>query len=428
MAKWLQKWLYNGALLLLLILYLPKMLWARFYKKKYRQNFKSRFGFKKLLIPSLKEPVIWIHAVSLGEAKASKAFVLEAKKAYPEATLVFSCTTETGFEEVKTSMPFISHLFFLPFDFSWVMKSLVYQIKPQLVVFVEGDLWLNFLQAVKDYGAKTLLINGRISDRSFSRYLYFQGYAKWVFSKLDYCLLQNDHYLNLFLRLGVPLSKLAVTGNMKFDIPSQVLSEDGLNHLKEALGISIAEKVITIGSTHPEEERLLLSILQPLLKENPSLKILLVPRHPERFLEVEKELIRDNIPFCKWSNHMQQPCREKIILIDAMGMLRQCYQISHVAIIGGSFVDIGGHNLLEPLEYGVPVVFGPYIYKQKELSDLMQAAKIGFEIEIEKLAETVLKLINIDNISLQAKAFLQVHHGASLRSWELAQKLLKEIT
>ncbi|MEI8300406.1 MAG: glycosyltransferase N-terminal domain-containing protein, partial [Chlamydiota bacterium] len=293
---------------------------------------------------------------------------------------------------------------------------------------VEGDLWLNFLQAAKEYGAKILLINGRLSDRSFKRYSYFKGYSKWVFSKLDYCLLQNENYLNLFQRLGIAPSKLAVTGNIKFDIPFQLLSESALKDLKKALGITSFDKVLTIGSTHKGEERLLLNLLGPLLEQNSSLKILLAPRHPERFLEVEKELIQSKVSFCKWSTHLSSPCKERIILIDTMGLLRQCYEVSHVAIVGGSFVNIGGHNLLEPLEYGVPVIFGPYIHKQKELADLMELSKVGFKIELDQLAETVLNLIDLDTVADKAKAFLQAHHGAALRSWEVAQKLLKEIT
>lgn len=426
----IRRWLYNSALLVVFLLYLPKYIGARLFKKKYKRSFFYRLGIKKpSFIKFQSSPVIWIHAVSLGEARASIAFVLEARKTYPNATIFFSSTTETGFDEVKRSMPFITDNFFLPFDFSWIIRPLVKKIKPDLIVFVEGDLWLNFLEAAKDYGAKTLLINGKISKTSFKRYFKFKNYSKQIFTKLDHCCLQNTLYLERFKALNISLDTLSVTGNIKLDSFSQKLSFEEEEQLKKILGITSKNKVITIGSTHFQEEEILLKALKDLMNQDSLIKIILVPRHPERFQEVEKLLIKLSLPYMKWSTPSEKTGQERVILIDALGILKQCYQIADVAILGGSFVDIGGHNLLEPAEYGVAALFGPYIHKQIEFSRLAMEAEIGFKVSIEELSEKVYSLLNDsalrEEISNKAGQLLEGCRGASLKSWSHAEKLLK---
>jgi 3-deoxy-D-manno-octulosonic-acid transferase len=368
--------------------------------------------------------------VSLGETKASIAFALEAKKAYPEATLLYSSVTETGFDEVEKSLPFITDHFFLPFDFSWIIRPLVKKINPTLVVFIEGDLWLNFLEAAKEVGAKTLLINGKISETSFKRYLLFKNYAKWVFSSLDSLCLQNTLYLERFKKIYPPKKEipLFVTGNIKLDASSSKLSLEEQQKLKDLLGISSQHQVITIGSTHSKEEELLLKTLKPLIEQNPLVKIILVPRHPERFPEVEHLCIKHNLSYIKWSNLEKRTGQEPFILIDTVGILRRCYQVSTVAIVAGSFVDIGGHNLLEPAEYGVPAIFGPYIHKQIEFARLATESGIGFKVSIEELLPQLNSLLNNESlrkdISIKAYQLLESCRGASIKSWDHAKKLL----
>lgn len=419
--------LYNVCQIVLLLLYLPKYLWGRFVLKKYKRSFLYRLCIKKTSIPQLNPPVIWIHAVSLGEAKAVIAFVQEAQKNYPHASIVVSSITETGFDEVAKSMPFITTHFFLPFDFSWMIRPLVATIKPHLVVFVEGDLWPNFLEAVKEYGAQTLLINGKISERSLKRYLLFKNYAYDVFSKLDHCCLQNTCYQQCFQRLNVPMQKLSITGNIKFDIPRPKLSPQELITFKTSLGLSAQCRIITIGSTHPGEEELLLKVLKPLLEQDPDLKILLAPRHPERFRQVE-QLLAQHVPYATWSSSARSKIDAKVILIDTLGMLMECYQIAVLAIVGGSFVDIGGHNLLEPAEYGVAVLFGPYIYKQREFAHLALQEGIGFQVSLEALSQKVTEILYNTSlkttIASKAKTLLERSKGASLKSWVQAQQLL----
>jgi len=423
----IRKGFYNFLLLVLFTLYLPKYLWGLLVQKKYRQSVLYRLGFKTPIIPSLTSPVIWIHAVSLGEAKVAVTFVKEIKRAYPEASIVVSSVTETGFHEVAKSLaPLIKTHFFLPFDFSWLMRALVRKIHPQLVVFVEGDLWPNFLEEVKQHGAKTLLVNGKISEKSLQRYLKVKPYARFIFSRVDHYCLQNTLYQERFERLQISQQRFSITGNIKLDHTVPHLSSEELLAFKASLGIGPSDPVIVIGSTHHPEEKLLLHVLKPFLEQTPSLKILIAPRHPERFKKVEP-ILRDYAPYGVLSRGGFTG-KEKVILIDTLGKLMTCYQMADLAIVGGSFVDIGGHNLLEPAQYGVPVLFGPYIYKQREFASLILQEGIGFQVTVENLLETIQKIFENPSFKLhvtrQAKTLLTASQGASLRSWHEAEKLL----
>lgn len=421
----LRRWIYNFSLVVLLIGYLPVYLWGRFAYKKYRRSFFYRLGLKKAKLPPLNSPVIWIHAISLGEAKVALPFAIEAKKSYPEASIIVSSVTETGFDEVQKTMPFIAGQLFLPFDFSWLIRPLVAKIKPKLMVFVEGDLWLNLLEATQNIGAKVLVINGKISQKSFQRHLFFPGYTTHLFSLIDHLCLQNSLYQRRFCELGVSQEKLCVTGNVKLDIPRPHLEKQQLQTLREMLAISPKDQVITIGSTHPKEEELLLRALLPL-----KCKILLAPRHPERFGQVEG-ILRGMCSYGTWSHRHLLKGDEEVILINTLGELMHCYQLSVVAVVGGSFVDIGGHNLLEPLEYGVPSLFGPYVYKQKEFAAMALEEGIGFQVDAFSLAEKTKEIL--DSLELQkmiakrAAVFLASSRGASSKSWSYAQKLLSSL-
>jgi len=409
-----------------LLLYLPKYVWGRLVLKKYKRSFLYRLGIKKLPNLTLKAPLLWIHAVSLGEAKVALAFAKAAKEYAPGCSIVVSSTTETGFDEVTKTIPCIDGQFFLPMDFPWLIRPLMKKLNPSLLVFSEGDLWLNLLESAHAIGAKTLVINGKISRKSLQRHLRFKGYTQQMFSCLDHLCVQNDLYKQRFSQLGVTESKISITGNMKLDIPRNSLTEAELKRYRQTLAISPEETIITIGSTHPKEEQMLLQALLPLLS-NPSCKMILAPRHPERFNKVE-ELLQTFCKYGSWSQRHLLQGSEQIILIDTLGELRHCYQIAHVAIVGGSFVDIGGHNLLEPSEYGVASLFGPYIHKQKEFAQMAVEEGIGFQVDIHHLYPKIKEILyNPDLqkiIAQRALTFLSSSRGASLKSWSQAKQLL----
>jgi 3-deoxy-D-manno-octulosonic-acid transferase len=211
--------------------------------------------------------------------------------------------------------------------------------------------------------------------------------ASRLYNLVDFYCVQTEAYRQRLAKLGVAGKKMAVTGNIKYDalFPKMPSSEE--EAFRKKLHIQPGDQVITIGSTHEQEEEQVLKALGPFLKKSPHLKLLLVPRHPERFDSVSRLLRKMEIPHMRYSKPGKE---EQVVLIDAMGVLCSCYQISSVAVVAGSFTDrIGGHNLLEPAAYGVPALFGPHTFTQKEMRDLILEANAGEESEVTDLAAAV---------------------------------------
>jgi 3-deoxy-D-manno-octulosonic-acid transferase len=402
------KLFYNAALFLLGVLALPKL-----FQAKQRATLKDRLGCNLPKPPKGGDPVIWIHAVSVGETRAVLPLFEKLRVQYPDATLYVSNTTETGRKEASRIMPTASAHFLLPFDFSWIMQKLVKRLKPDLFILVESDFWLNLLNAVKKEGGKTLLVNGKLSERSFHRYQVLKPFAKRLFAPFDHLCIQNEEYLSRFLKLGIDPKKCTVTGNIKFDaIPKRMSSEELLKE-KERMGIISTDRVLVIGSTHPKEEERLLDTLKPVWEQVPELKVLLVPRHPERFQTVAEILRSKGIAFGQYTSQADQ--NERVILVDAMGILMRCYEMAELAIVGGSFVEgIGGHNIFEPVSLGVPVFFGPYMHTQKDLVEFVLTNQAGEQVTLAQLPQAVLRVLDKRGASTNMTRIGYHRHGMAM--------------
>lgn len=412
--------LYNIALALLFLVTLPKLLYQLLFLKKYRQSFWQRLGFNFPHIPPDDRPLIWIHAVSVGETKAIAALAKKLKE--QNVRLLISSITETGHAEAKRSVPFADHFVFLPFDFSWIINPIVKRVQPKLVICSETDLWYNFLKATKDIEASNVIVNGKISERSYKRLKVFSFFAKRLLSLIDLFAVQNEEYKKRFEDLGINPAHIHVTGNLKLDQPVEISSTDTL---KQTLGLTQTDIVILVGSTHAPEEKLILTALQPLMHEYPHLKILLIPRHPERFQSVASILPSFNLPYGKYSTSTSG----RITLIDTMGILKQCLQVTHLAIIGGSFIPgIGGHNITEPAQYGVPVFFGPYMHSQPDFTEMILKSGAGEQVAIEDLKNKVRSLLTnqeqLNKMGLNGRSLLNRMQGSMDKTYQLIEKTI----
>ncbi len=387
--------LYELGLWILAILALPKFLYDLIIHKKYRKSFFQRFGFGLPTIQSKDHPVIWIHAISLGETKAVVALARELKKKYPEGTLIISSITETGHSEAEKCMPFADHHIYLPFDFNFLAKYAIKKISPNLVLLCESDFWFNFLRHAKNNGASIGLVNGKISQRSANRFAKYPFFSKRIFNLFDIFCFQNALYRDRFLEVGIPLSKMHVTGNLKFDDEYPQLTPEEVIDWRKKLGIEQHQFVLTIGSTHDPEETLLLETLNEVWKSKPELKVLLIPRHPERYNEVAKLLEKQRTLSICFTEINSRTGKEQITLMNAMGLLRMCYQLSDLSIVGGSYTPrIGGHNILEPCWYGKPVLFGPYMHGQVEFVNIVKQYESGLQVNIENLSSQLNQLLD----------------------------------
>ncbi len=371
---------YNLTLLLLAFFLLPKLLWQRLRLGKYRNTWKARLGFS---LPDFtpQGPVIWIHSVSMGETRAIVPLFHQIRSSYPHTQIVISTTTETGQAEAKKSMPEAACHFLLPFDFSWCMRRLVTKIQPTRLILSEGDLWYHLLFFAKAQGASIALVNGKISERSCRGFSLIPWFSSRLLSLIGLFCLQSQRHFERFASLHVPKEKLHITGNLKLDTPlSQPLSQN-----------RPSPPVLVIGSTHAPEEELLIPLLKALSEKLPSLTVFLVPRHPERFNAVAELLDEAQIPYSRFST--QIPAR--LILVDKMGILNDLYPIATLALVGGSYTpDVGGHNIFEPVQFGVPVLFGPHMHAQLDLKELILSAKAGLQVAPDVLLETLLSLLS----------------------------------
>lgn len=366
--------IYDFCICLYLLLNLPKL----FTKKP---SIKKRF-LKKIKIPKNKK-IILFHCVSLGETKVIKNLILkflEKKNCF----VIISSITKTGHME---AIKIISEeqCLFLPFDFSFFMKRFIKKINPNIIIISETDFWYHFLKFAKKQNAKIILVNGKISQNSYKNFKRFSFFAKKIFSLIDFFYVQNKTYAKRFENLKINKEKIIITGNLKLENRPPILSQEKLFSLFKIFNLKKEDKIITIASTHENEEKKILDSI-----DTTKYKIFLVPRHPERFLKVEKLLKSKNLKFCKYSN-ISNLKDENIILIDTMGFLNTCYQLSDIAIVGGSFLNIGGHNILEPIFFNTPVFFGPHMQEQEDLKSLILKFNAGKQVKIKNLSDEIIK-------------------------------------
>jgi 3-deoxy-D-manno-octulosonic-acid transferase len=415
--------LYEIALWILSLAMIPWLFYQSLVKRKYRESLEKKFGHGFPSITKGTKRLIWVHAVSMGEMRALAAFARSLKEQEGNPLLLVSCTTETGYAEAKRSLSFADYHVYLPFDFRSIIAPIVKKTAPDLVILCESDFWYNFFSSCKKSGATIALVNGKISKRSLKRFQLFPYFSKRLFGFLDIACVQNDLYKKRFEQLGIPPHKLVVTGNIKFDEAPTLLTEKERISWKEELGIPPQAPILVIGSTHEPEERLFLEKLKEVWERFPSLRVLIVPRHPERFSTVASLLEGLFIPYIRFSQIAKKQGTEQLFLVDAMGILRKCYQLADIAIVGGSYTPkVGGHNIIEPCPYGVPVLFGPYMHTQSELVDLVKQHHAGLQVEEEALSSVLIDLLSHpekrQELGAAGQRLVGEMRGAIRRTWQ----------
>ena len=415
--------LYNGALHLYALYALPKMIYQTMTTGKYRHSLLQRFGRGFPRIARRVGPVIWVHGVSVGELRAVAPLVRQMKRSLVDATLIVSCTTETGYRDAHAQLPEVDQIVYLPVDLPYVVRPILKRVKPDYIVLSETDLWYNFLQQARACGAKVLVVNGKLSERSLRRYTAFPSVARRLMGCVDHFCVQSPLYAERFSAIGVKPEQCTVTGNTKLDADGAPLAPEEAQALRARLGARPQDPILVIGSTHEGEEEIFLPVCEGLRAKHPRLKIVLVPRHLERVPAVVKLFGSRELPYALWSES-KEAIEQPYILFDVMGKLKECYQVASVAVVAGSFTSkVGGHNLLEPALYGVPAVFGPYVYKQKELASLALSHGCGVQATQQQLCACLERLL--DSVSLRqamgekGAELIRTCRGATERTWQV---------
>ena len=390
--------LYDIILGLISLISFPRFILRYRKNPLFKQALKQKLG---LNFPKFAKDtkVIWVHAISMGEVKAVVKLVDELKAHYSDHEILVSTATLTGHEEAKKWIKAASHVVFLPIDISFIIKRVMNQIHPSLVILVESDFCYQFMKEAKREGASIVLVNGKLSEKSQMGYRLLPGFSKILFRWIDLYLLQSIDYVDRFLTLGIPEEKILTTGNLKLDNEPKIISPEDKQSLIEKL--KLKKKTIIFGSTHQGEESLALDACEALFNDSPDVKVIIVPRHPERFDAVAEMIQKRNIPFYRYSQ--KEPIKdEQLILVDTMGILGSLYQVSDIAVVCGSFTEhVGGHNIIEPLVFKVPVLFGPHMHKQPEFTLLVTRYQAGIQVKANKLTNELQRLLQDEEACLQ---------------------------
>ncbi|MCA8921215.1 MAG: 3-deoxy-D-manno-octulosonic acid transferase [Planctomycetes bacterium] len=383
---------------------------------------------------SSRRPCIWIHGVSVGEIVAAAPLIEALHTHLPDYEVVLSTTTSTGQQVAKKSYPGLRVIYY-PLDFTWAVRRVLDAIRPDLVILVELEIWPNFLSEAYRRKIPVALVNGRISERSFSRYRYVRG---WLFDPLGkvgrFCV-QTERYADRFRQLGLPADQIYVTGSMKYD-QLQLSQADGAE-IRREIGIGASETVLIGGSTHPSEERALVEAYRALREATPDLRLVLVPRHTERAAEVAR-IVREAVgePVLR---SQQLEAREPtlppgaVLLVDTIGELGRLYSAADVVFVGGSLIPHGGQNMLEPVAFGKPTVFGPHWDNFKEQVERLSAARGVREVKdaaelTQVLGEFLRNPEEARAMGARGRDALLAARGATERTLEVLRTYLRERT
>jgi 3-deoxy-D-manno-octulosonic-acid transferase len=376
--------LYSVLLRLALLAYMPAFV-ARRRRAGYGHDLAQRFGRLGDGLPT--EPRCWVHAVSVGESAAAVPLVEAIHRRWPELGIVVSTITPTGARIVADRLAGTAVHRYFPLDLPGPVRRALEAARPRFFIAIETELWPNFLRALACRRIPSMIANGRISDRSFRRYLRVRWLMRRVLADVSVFAMQSEEDARRIVALGAPPSRVVVTGNLKSDLVPEPEPADAA--WRERLGLGTTDRLWIAGSTHRGEEAIVLDAFLRARARYPGLSLLLAPRHPERAAEVE-DLIRERgLTPARRSRSADGRAPGAVVILDTVGELAALYGLAEVVFVGGSLVPIGGHNVLEPAMRGKPVLYGPHTSNFREGAERLQRSgggivvKDGLELERE---------------------------------------------
>ena len=384
---------YRVAMTLLLPLIFVRYILKALFTASYRERLAERFGF---LPEGLPDRPIWVHAVSVGEVNAAVPLVLNLLQNQDRPVLM-TCVTPTGSAQIRKSLgEKVAHVY-APVDAGIIVHRFLQRLAPAMVVIMETELWPNLIHQSTSKQVPVVFANMRISDGTYTRASRFGQLSRYILKDVSAFCVQTEEDSRRIVDLGALESITDVTGNLKFDVvaPTDVL-ERGLE-IRSCLG-GAEKKVIVLGSSHEGEEMAFLDVLESTRDTFPATSIVgvIVPRHPERFDSVSEYITRRGLQVTRWSESKESlPDSVDVLLVDTMGELMEFYAAGDIAVVGGSFVPVGGHNILEPLMVGTPVLFGPEMSNFRQIAELVLAAYSGCQVaDQSELTNKLTSLLN----------------------------------
>lgn len=424
---------YNLALLAGLVASAPWWLWRMATTQKYREGLGERLGNvpQWLRVPGAGEkPVIWLHAVSVGEVLAVSRLLQEMEASLSGYRIFVSTTTRTG-QELARNRFGAERVFYCPLDLPWAVRAYLKSVKPRMLILAETEFWPNLLTSCFRRDIPVVVVNARISDRSWPRYQMLRRLWRPILGRLTRVLAQTEVDAQRLVALGCEPERVSVSGNLKFDVTAAREAE--ATRLLKGLGAGL--RFLVAGSTLEGEEAALLEIWPRLLAADPNLVMVLAPRHPERFAAVSALLKNSGMAWNKrsdWEGNSASSIGAlkpgQIVLLDTIGELASVYSIASVAFVGGSLVPAGGHNPLEPAQFGVPIVVGPNYANFRAITDDLRAQNAIRVASKDDLAKVLIELFSnhedAHKMGERSRHVFEQQAGATERTVAMLQRIL----
>jgi len=443
-ANW-RKILYNIVLVILLPVVALYLLWRLVVQGKSRAGLAQRLGILPDSVSKLKDAdgcIIWVHAVSVGEVAAAEPILQQLRLVEPTGQIVLSTTTPTGHKMAEKLDLDVEALIYFPFDFPGITERVLRTIGPDLIILMEGELWPNLLAAARARNIPTAVINGRISDAAFPKNQLLRPLFAWMLSNVDLVCAQSQKDADRFIALGAPPQRVRISGNTKFDENFPHVPPEEQAKWRQDLGLNQESAVWLAASTHPGEDEPILAAFDRLRAGHPDLDLVIAPRHPERGDEIEKLVSEHGYATYRRSRvlaeleegkdiDLRSTTQVRVVILDTIGELNRVFSIATVVFMGGSLVPRGGHNILQPLAQGKPVVFGPHMHNFQDITDLALDQQAAVQVQdASQLFEVTDRLLSseAERELYQSKgcSLLQKQSGASQRTvGELAPLLAK---
>lgn len=418
---------YNVLLTFLFLLTLPFTPILPLFGKRFSAGLWQRYGFfPRALVRSMAgaRPV-WIHAASVGEVRSVATLVQELRARQPQRRIVLSTFTFTG-NEIAKKFAGADAVIFLPLDFLWSVRRTLGQWNPSLMVFVETEIWPNLLGECFRRGIPTVMVSGRLSARSFPRYDRFRGFFRQVLRRFSAIGMQTGEDAARIIKLGADAKRVSVVGSLK--------SSDAQPQSSRFAPLPrYGKKLLIAGSTHAGEEQILLATFAALRPKFPNLSMVLAPRHPQRFAEVEDLLRRSGFAYCRRSRTADDGLfAQDILLLDTLGELGEFFACGDIAFVGGSLVDVGGHNILEPARFGKAILFGPHMTNLQTVAERFKAQGAAVEVtDGQALGAALGRLLSDDGersaMGRRALAASVIGDAAVKNNYDLAARYLSDL-
>jgi 3-deoxy-D-manno-octulosonic-acid transferase len=430
--------LYNVLLGLGFAILLPKFLLDAWRHGKYVTGLRERLGFIEK-IDSKDRPVLWLHCVSVGETQAARPLLHAIRREFPQYRIVVSTVTVTGQKLAREIFRNeTARVFYFPLDWPWTVRRTLRAIEPAVVLIMETELWPGFLRECRRGDIPVAIVNGRLSEKSFRRYGLIRSFVSQVVNCLDLAIMQTEVDANRIRDLGLAPNRIFVSGNVKFDAGPKNEHDTLAEELTSRFELA-GKALILAASTHDPEERVIIEAFRGLLNQHgPEPRLIIAPRHPERFAEVASLLNASGLSYVRRTatpNPGDADCQ--VILLDTIGELRSVFSLSTIVFVGGSIATVGGHNILEPAAVGSCIVTGPHTENFREIVTTFAEADALIQLDLVSDVEVVKTVTAIFNKLLsdpeqrrvlgeRARNLVEANRGATARTTQILRRILAE--